>query len=109
MSPLILAVVAALVLQQPTFRSGVDLLRVDVAVVDDQGHPVRDLRPEDFVVTVDGVPRRVGFAQFYGPDETPRAASGVEPVSTATNLAAPKGRVLVLVVDIDSIIPGKEN
>jgi VWFA-related protein len=107
MSPLILAIAAGLVLQQPTFRSGVDLLRMDAAVVDGNGRPVRDLRPEDFVVTVDGSPRRVAFARFYGPDDTPRTGD-VQPVSSATNLAAPQGRVLVLVVDVESIIPGHE-
>jgi VWFA-related protein len=108
MRSVIFAAVAAFALQQPTFRSGVDLLRMDVAVVDREGRPVRDLRLEDFVVTVDGAPRRVAFAQFYGPDDRPTGAGAAPAVSTATNLAAPKGRVLVLVIDIDSIIPGKE-
>jgi hypothetical protein len=102
------AAVMAFALQQPTFRTGVDLLRMDVSVVDREGRPVGDLRPDDFLVTVDGSPRRVAFAQFYGPDDTPRSTSGGAAVSTATNLAAPKGRVLVLAVDVDSIIPGNE-
>lgn len=44
--------------QQPTFRSGLELVRVDVAVTRD-GHPVTDLGPGDFVLRDNGVPQKV--------------------------------------------------
>ena len=41
---------------QPTFRSRIDLLRVDVTVMDKSGAPITDLAAGDFLVTVDGQP-----------------------------------------------------
>lgn len=49
--------------QGPTFRTGVDVIAVDVAVVDDRGRPVADLLPPDFVVKIDGRERRVVSAE----------------------------------------------
>ncbi len=60
---------------QTPFRTSVDLIRLDVSVVDAAGQPVRDLRPEDFVVKVDGVVRPVSFARFYGPDATSKSGT----------------------------------
>ena len=62
---------------QPTFRSRVDLLRVDVTVVDKSGAPISDLGAGDFLVKVDGQPRTVSFARFYGPQ-----AESLPPAST---------------------------
>ena len=50
--------------QTPTFRSGVELVTVDVGVVDRQGQPVRGLTTSDFTVMVAGQPRRVVNAEF---------------------------------------------
>ena len=41
--------------QVPTFRSGVEVVRLDVTVLDKNRRPIRDLKQEDFTVTVDGV------------------------------------------------------
>ena len=45
--------------QPPVFRSGAELVRVDVTVLDNHGKPVRDLRAEDLVVEEDGVPQKI--------------------------------------------------
>src|SRR5687768_4417988 len=50
--------------QTPTFRSGVELVTIDVGVVDRQGQPMRGLTSGDFAVTVAGQPRRVVNAEF---------------------------------------------
>ena len=50
--------------QTPVFRAGVDLLRVDVQVVDNDGDPDPSLRLEDFEVAIDGRPRRVVSAEL---------------------------------------------
>ena len=50
--------------QRPVFRSGVDLIAVDAAVVDKDGNPIAGVKPEQFEVTVDGKPRRVVSAEF---------------------------------------------
>ncbi len=48
----------------PTFRGGVDLLTVQATVIDGDGHPIHDLQPGDFTVTVEGRPRKVLFARL---------------------------------------------
>jgi VWFA-related protein len=45
--------------QRPTFRTGANLVRVDVSVVDRHGDPVTDLTKDDFEVREDGVPQAV--------------------------------------------------
>ena len=107
-----LALALGCALQQPTFRSRVELIRLDVSVVDQDGRPLRDLRPDEFAVTIDGAPRQVAFAQFYGADETLQATSSPAaldaPVSTAANTATSPGRVIVIVADLESFPPGSE-
>ena len=95
---------------QPTFRTRVDLLRVDVTVVDDSGAPIRDLGAGDFLVKVDGQPRTVSFARFYGPEaEQPAAGVDAAPASFADNTTtATHGRIVILVADLESMTPGYE-
>ncbi|MBE3132077.1 MAG: VWA domain-containing protein [Acidobacteria bacterium] len=45
--------------QQPTFRTGISFVRVDVIVSDKDGRPVTDLAQADFEVVEDGKPQRV--------------------------------------------------
>ncbi len=103
------AIAAFSVLQtQPTIRSGVDLIRLDVFVMDKSGRPVSDLRPEDFSVRIDGAPRTVSFATFYGserpaPPPPPTAVS-----SFVTNVTPTPGRAVVFVVDLESLTAGYE-
>ena len=101
------AMAAATALQsQPTFRTGVEIIRIDVSVLDKAGKPVAGLQPDDFVVTIDGAPRRVSFAAFYGPDSEAPAASPAPNFATNTN--ASPGRVVVFVVDLESMSAGYE-
>jgi VWFA-related protein len=102
--------------QTPIFRTGVDLLTVQATVVDSQNRPVTDLEAGDFSVTVGGKPRKVLFARFYGTEQrlaagsagtaTPAATSGAG--VPASNLATAGGRVVVFVIDRDSIRSGNE-
>jgi VWFA-related protein len=94
---------------QPTFRSGVDLIRIDVSVADKNGRPAADLTADDFVVTIDGTPRRVASARFYGPDAEVGPAAPPSAVPTyATNRSSGPGRVVIFVVDLESMSPGYE-
>jgi VWFA-related protein len=61
------------------FRSGVDVIAVDVMVVDRDGRPVKGLAPEQFTVTLNGKPRRVVTAEFV--DVVPPPAKPAAPVS----------------------------
>src|SRR5262245_56284248 len=45
--------------QPPTFRGGIDFIRVDVFVSDRSGRPITDLEQADFEVTEDGKPQSV--------------------------------------------------
>jgi VWFA-related protein len=94
--------------QPPRFRSGVEVVTVDVTVVDGDGRPVRGLRPADFVVDVDGQRRRVVSAQWIqltpeGPLASPGAnvsAISVPPAAPYSSNDRPTGgRLIVMFVD----------
>lgn len=84
---------------QPTFRAGADLVTIDVAVLTRGGDPVSNLSAQDFIVTVDGSPRRIRTHQLI------RFVPGSTPVPDAT--APPSGRLFVLVVDRGHIPAGE--
>jgi VWFA-related protein len=48
----------------PTFRSGLDVIAVDVQVIDRNGMPVSGLGPDKFAVTINGRRRRVLSAEL---------------------------------------------
>ncbi len=97
--------------QPPRFQSGVEVVTVDVTVVDDDGRPILDLRPRDFVVEVDGRRRRVITAEWIALTPATPAASGVQ--DAALVVAAPEpywsnetpvpGRFIMLLVDRTNI------
>src|SRR5262245_20601552 len=45
--------------QQPTFRAGINFVRVDVIVTDGKAQPVTDLTQADFEVLEDGKPQAI--------------------------------------------------
>ena len=45
--------------QRPTFKSGINFVRVDVIVSDKDGNPVLDLKPEDFEIEEDGQRQKI--------------------------------------------------
>jgi len=57
--------------QRPVFRSGVNLVRVDVTVTGRRGAPVDDLTIDDFEVLEDGVPQPIETIQFERLDGQP--------------------------------------
>ena len=58
-------------IQGPTFKAGVDLIRLDVTVVDKEGTPVDSLGSEDFEVKVDGKVRPVVTSRFLSLESRP--------------------------------------
>src|SRR5205814_3843132 len=44
---------------QPTFRAGINFVRVDVILTDKNGNPVSDLKQSDFEVLEDGKPQAI--------------------------------------------------
>ena len=92
----------------PVFRSGVDLLTVQAVVMDKDGRPVRDLQTSDFTVTVNGQPRKVVFARFNGADATGVYAPSAPGTAPTTPVPTPSGRLVMFVVDRDTIRTGSE-
>ncbi len=87
--------------QTPTFRSGVELVSVDVQVVDRRGQPIAGLKPEQFDVTIDGKRRQVVAAQLIdAASGTPHASN---PPHADGDSASPKpigaGNLYVLAID----------
>ena len=76
--------------QKPTttFRSGLDVIAVDVQVVDRNGVPVSGLGPDKFVVTVNGRRRRVLSADLI----ESRSATSMTPEERAAATAGPPVR-----------------
>lgn len=94
--------------QTPVFRSGVEVVTVDVGVVDRQGLPLRGLAPADFVVQVNGQSRRVATAEFMdvaAERTSADAAAGLMPLST--NVGAAVGRLFVFIVDQNTLEQGQ--
>ena len=92
----------------PTFRAGVDVLTIEAAVLDRDGKPIIDLTPADFYVTLDGKPRRVRDARFYGDGGAEVVARAESTVPGPVMNSSEDGRIVVFVVDRDSIAPGNE-
>ena len=94
----------------PVFRSGVDLLTVQTSVLDKDGRPVRDLQASDFIVTVGGQPRKVVFARFSGEVATDVLAPSPAAAPTVAGIVAPppSGRLIMFVIDRDTIQTGSE-
>jgi VWFA-related protein len=94
---------------RPSFRTGVELVSLDVNVVDRNGRPLDDLHAADFVVNVDGQPRRVVSATFIGlAAPGPKSAKG-EPIAPliTTNASSTVGRMVALVVDQSTLTAGE--
>ncbi|MCM2254168.1 MAG: VWA domain-containing protein [Vicinamibacteria bacterium] len=94
--------------QTPTFSAEIDVAALDVNVVDKDGRPIRDLKPEEFQVTVDGKPRNVVSAQFVDLGGTPDPEASPTPAIAhySSNENAVAGRMVLFVVDESSIRPG---
>jgi VWFA-related protein len=92
--------------QAPQFKTGVDLVTLDVTVLDKSGKPVTDLTRDDFIVLENGKPQSIGsFAAVHSPVVTEAKAVWTKsaPVDIAVN-DLPEQRLLVLVVD-DATLP----
>ena len=90
---------------RPTFRSGVDLIAVDVQVVDREGKPIPALAPADFDVKINGRKRAVVSADLVSYDAGIVGQAAPPPVTRVAPSAAPPGRVFVVAVDEASLRP----
>jgi VWFA-related protein len=77
-------------------------------VVDKYGKPVEDLGRNDFILTVDGQPRKIASAQFVAVRGEPVAAAPAVPASTLPDFSTntvQSGRLIAMVIDRGSIAP----
>lgn len=103
---LVAIVVLCVRAQAPTFRSGIDLIAVDVQVVNDKGVPVLGLGPSRFEVSINGKKREVVSADLLRFDDATLGAAVGSPLppSTLNGTSLPNndphdGRVFVIAVD----------
>jgi VWFA-related protein len=96
--------------QQPTFRSRVTLVPIDVRVVDRDGRPVNDLRQEDFAISENGVPQQIVHFSFTAlqPLSAPAGPPALRRATDAV-LAPPTGRTFLFVLGRGRQVgPGKD-
>jgi hypothetical protein len=85
--------------QQPTFKSGVDLVTVDAVVVGRDGHSADDLGPDDFILKINGRARRILSAQFVASSATADPALTLASSHFTSNEQINAGRLVILAVD----------
>jgi VWFA-related protein len=105
-----LAALAVPVRAQVTFKSGVDLVRFDLRVIDDAGRPITDLKPDEIVIEEGGraLPIML-FQRITEPgesyvDDAMRAVTA----QVSSNEAFPRGHLYILIFDQEHITPGNE-
>lgn len=106
----VLALAAVVVAeQQPVFRTGVEVIQLDVSVLDKDRRPVRGLTADDFTILEDGKPQKVlAFNAIDipnpAPPPTPEAAWRRDVAPDVRENTTPEGRLFVIVLD-DGLIP----
>ena len=86
---------------QPTFRSGVEIVRLDASVLDRNRQPIKGLKASDFTVLEDGKPMKVvALSEVDIPDPPPVTAPWIRDVTpdVATNQLGER-RLFVMVID----------
>ena len=88
----------------PTFKSGINFVRVDVIVSDKDGNPILDLKPEEFTISEDGRSQKIeqfdvikidALAQVQGPTNGEiRTAEDEE-----REAARPEVRMFIILLD----------
>jgi len=87
---------------QETFRTGVELVRLDVSVLDKDRRPIRGLTAQDFTILEDGKPQPIAaFSAIDIPDALEPAAGWMHEVGSdvATNQLDVRRVVVVLMDD----------
>ena len=85
---------------QDIIKFNSNLVNVDVTVRDKKGKPVRDLKPEDFVITENGVKQSIEFfdATLVTESSTKQAEPAIATTETSTARSLPRN-VIALVLD----------
>jgi VWFA-related protein len=112
---LLLVSAAAQAPQQPApvFRAGVELVSIDVTALDNNGRQVTDLAAADFQVEIDGNRRQVSTVEYVRSADPLRVIGAPHKVvvpdetfSSSNAKGAPRGRLIVLLIDQGNIRTG---
>ncbi len=94
----------------PTFRSGVQLVEVDVVVTDRQGKPVRDLTRDDFEIVEDNRRQQIRTLSLVDVpidrEQSPPDPRAPRIESDVTTNTLPEGRTYVLLMDTGPLKSG---
>src|SRR6185437_3507665 len=63
---------------QPAFRVTVNMVQLNVAITDNKGNYVTNLRPEDFLIAEDGIPEKIAT---FGEGDNPVRRVGEAPAT----------------------------
>jgi VWFA-related protein len=91
---------------QPTFKAGVQLVRLDVSVLDDKRQPVRGLEASDFTVLEDGQPRPIRSFQAVDAAAARPAMAPIPAHTVATNQIGNDTSRLIFIL-MDRTIPAE--
>lgn len=97
----------------PVFRAGVELVSIDVTALDNNGRQVTDMAAGDFQVEIDGNRRQVVSAEYVRSVDPMRVIGAPHKVelpdetfSSSNAKGAPRGRLIVLLIDQGNIRVG---
>jgi VWFA-related protein len=89
--------------QQPTFRSRIDSISVDVTVTDKQGRPVTDLKPEEFEIREANKPQTIDTFRLIAADPTEVGSVVDRPIVSLADhrreTEDPENRLIVVFLD----------
>ena len=95
------------------FRAGVELVSIDVTALDSNGRQVTDLTAAEFQVEIDGGRRQVSTVEYIRSADPLRQIGAPHKVvvadetfSTSNAKGAPRGRLIVLLIDQGNIRTG---
>jgi VWFA-related protein len=90
-------------LPRPAFETNVNVVLVDVHVVDKNGRPITDLRPEEFEVQISGRTRQVQSVQFVSYAAPLPEKATVDPAAPPDSAAVRPRRMFILAIDEHSL------
>lgn len=95
---------------QPVFRSGADLVRFDLSVVDETGRAITDLTAGEFEIIEAGSKRPVLLFQHIEEPAGTYVEAAVRAVSAevSSNQGTPRGHLYLFIFDQQHISPGNE-
>lgn len=88
----------------PTFKVTTRLVVVDVVATDRKGHPITDLKPEDFSLTEEGAAQKIRVFSLQQPEQAPEARQAQKlPPNMFSNIPSYKPNRALSVLLLDAL------